>query len=116
MSDNKIAICAEQDKKFIELIDHVITRTGTSITSNEAIAILVSLGEMCPKLSLAIKMISPPMTMMTKRQSDIFEFFAFTLDYATSAQTGRKAPLELMRDLNEKAISARDKFTSSLAS
>lgn len=117
MSDDKMTLCAAQDAKFLELIDHVVKRTDdVPKSSDDAIKSLVSLGEMCPKTALAIKMMSPPMTMMTKRQSDIFEFFAFILDYATAAESRRKDPLQLTSDLHAKAISARDKFISSPAS
>ena len=116
MPDKKVNIREFQDQKFLELLEGVIKSTSnTPQSSNAAIASLVSLGEMCPKAALAIKMMSPPMTILTRRQSALFDFFAFTLDYAMSAQARRRDPLELVRELNTSAISARDKFTSSPA-
>ena len=109
MSDDKTTISAAQDDYFLTLINHAISRATDSETPNDAIAILVSLGELCPKMALAIKMMSP----LTKRQSDIFDFLRSIEEYTKLAESGSQDPLRLMSTLRTSAIVARDKFVSS---
>ncbi|MGB9106847.1 MAG: hypothetical protein WCC59_18980 [Terriglobales bacterium] len=111
MSDDKNSMSAFQDDNFLTLINHTIARTTDTDTPNEAIAILVSLGELCPKMALALKMLAP----LTARQMAVFEFLQSISTYTKRAESRTDDPLHLLRDLRLSAINARDNFVSSPA-